>query len=366
VAAPGNGGRAALLDGSVFHDPSAHVRATAAEALAAAADPKLAPRLESLLGEDSPLVRAAAVLAVPKLRQDAAAVLAREKNFPNWWVSSRAYLAMAGLPGSRQDLLGGLQEPDPRVASAALEAIAGSTAPFVTEILDRILRDPASSIELRGTAADAAGTQESPALLDGLEAAFKNSQGAGWSDVRDSLRKAAADIQARPGRMADRRSFAEPKRSARSASPYVNESLAPASVVLETEKGEIEIALAVDDAPIHCATFLHSVNSGLYDGLSWHRVVSNFVVQGGDPRGSGWGDAGFALRDEINRLRFERGSVGMPKGEKDTGGCQLFITYAPAPHLDGRYTVFGRVTRGMDVVDRLEPGDKISKARVVR
>jgi cyclophilin family peptidyl-prolyl cis-trans isomerase len=135
-------------------------------------------------------------------------------------------------------------------------------------------------------------------------------------------------------------------------------------VVLETEKGEIEISLAVAEAPIHAEAFLHSVSSGLYDGLSWHRVVSNFVVQGGDPRGSGWGDAGFSLRDEISPLRFERGAVGMPKAGKDTGGCQLFITLVPAPHLDGRYTVFGHVTRGMDVVDRLAPGDRIVKARV--
>ncbi|MDD5629298.1 MAG: peptidylprolyl isomerase, partial [Elusimicrobia bacterium] len=112
------------------------------------------------------------------------------------------------------------------------------------------------------------------------------------------------------------------------------------------------------------AAFLHGVRSGLYDGSVWHRVVSNFVVQGGDPRGSGWGDAGFSLRDEISRLRFERGTVGMPKAGKDTGGCQLFITHLPAPHLDGRYTVFGRVTRGLDAVDRIEPGDRILKARI--
>jgi peptidyl-prolyl cis-trans isomerase B (cyclophilin B) len=107
------------------------------------------------------------------------------------------------------------------------------------------------------------------------------------------------------------------------------------------------------------------VSSGLYDGSTWHRVVSDFVIQGGDPRGSGWGDAGFSLRDEINPLRFKRGAVGMSNAGKDTGGCQLFITPVPAPHLDGRYTVFGRVTRGLDVVDRIEPGDRILKARVV-
>ncbi|OGR61624.1 MAG: hypothetical protein A2X36_01340 [Elusimicrobia bacterium GWA2_69_24] len=125
------------------------------------------------------------------------------------------------------------------------------------------------------------------------------------------------------------------------------------------------ISVAVSEAPVHAATFLNSVRAKLYDGSTWHRVVSNFVVQGGDPRGTGWGDAGFTLRDEVNRLRFERGAVGMPKAGKDTGGCQLFITLVPTPHLDGRYTVFGRVVAGMDAVDRLEPGDRIIKARVV-
>ena len=88
------------------------------------------------------------------------------------------------------------------------------------------------------------------------------------------------------------------------------------------------------------------------------------MVQGGDPRGSGWGDAGWRLADEINRIPFERGTVGMPKAGKDTGGCQLFVSLVPTPHLDGRYTAFGRVVYGMDVFDRIEPGDKILRARL--
>ena len=106
------------------------------------------------------------------------------------------------------------------------------------------------------------------------------------------------------------------------------------------------------------------MNRGLYDGLIWHRVVTAFVVQGGDPRGSGWGDAGWRLADEINPLAFVRGSVGMPKAGRDTGGCQLFVSLVPTPHLDGRYTNFGSVVSGMDALDRLEPGDRILRARL--
>jgi cyclophilin family peptidyl-prolyl cis-trans isomerase len=364
VAALAAGGRTAMLDAALFHDPSAHVRAAVAQALADSAEERLSPRLDALLSDGSPLVRGAALLAVPRLRRDAAAVLSKAKESPDWWVKSRAFLAMAAVPGSRAELLDGLKDPDPRVAAAALEAVAKSTEEYVVPILDRILRDPDSPLELRGAAADAAQERQSAFLLDALDAAWKNSQGRQWSEVRDGIKKAAQAIMGQPGYAGRQYFFAEPQ-ARLTVSPYLGEIPAPASVVLQTEKGDIEISLAVAEAPVHAATFLHSVSSGLYDGSTWHRVVSDFVIQGGDPRGSGWGDAGFSLRDEINPLRFERGAVGMPKAGKDTGGCQLFITPVPAPHLDGCYTVFGRVTRGLDVVDRIEPGDRILKARVV-
>jgi cyclophilin family peptidyl-prolyl cis-trans isomerase len=135
-------------------------------------------------------------------------------------------------------------------------------------------------------------------------------------------------------------------------------------VILVTPKGEIEIVATASAAPIHVASFLRLVEKGFYDGLEWHRVVSNFVVQGGDPRGDGWGGAGYTLRDEIGPMEFLRGAVGMPKSGKDTGSCQIFITQVPTPHLEGNYTVFGYVVSGMDVVDRLDLGDRIERAYV--
>jgi peptidyl-prolyl cis-trans isomerase B (cyclophilin B) len=92
---------------------------------------------------------------------------------------------------------------------------------------------------------------------------------------------------------------------------------------------------------------------------------SNFVVQGGDPEHTGWGDAGYALRAEINEERYLRGTLGMPRSAGfDTGGCQIFVTHIPTPHLDGLYTVFGRVFEGLDVVDAIERGDTIRRAYV--
>ncbi|HYS62140.1 MAG TPA: peptidylprolyl isomerase, partial [Gemmatimonadales bacterium] len=96
-----------------------------------------------------------------------------------------------------------------------------------------------------------------------------------------------------------------------------------------------------------------------FDGSTWHRVVPNFVVQDGDPRGDGWGGPGFALRDETNPMRYETGTVGMALSGPDTGGSQFFITHSPQPHLDGTYTVFGRVVSGLGALAAIGQGERI-------
>ena len=130
-------------------------------------------------------------------------------------------------------------------------------------------------------------------------------------------------------------------------------------VEMNTTKGTIRIRLARDDAPFTVASLVKLTRRGFYNGLSIHRVVPNFVVQGGDPRGDGWGGPGYAIRTEISMLRFEEGSCGIASAGRDTEGCQFFIMHSAAPHLDGRYTVFGRVVSGRDVVDRLQVGDRV-------
>jgi cyclophilin family peptidyl-prolyl cis-trans isomerase len=290
-------------------------------------------------------------------------VLDRERKADNWWVRSKAYSAMASLPEAGTWLGEGIKDKDPRVASAALEALAKSSGTAVDGVLDAVLRDPGASLELIGTAAEAAQEKKSPRLLDAVRAAYQGELAKRYPELSDDLLQAEADtLKAHPELSGAR--LAPRGQAALTPSIFIAERLRPATVVLETEKGRIELSLAVVEAPIHAATFLDSVRHGLYDGTVWHRVVTGFVVQGGDPRGSGWGDGGISLRDEINRLPFERGALGMPKAGKDTGGCQLFITSVPTPHLDGRYTVFGKVVSGMDVVDKLEPGDRIRRAYV--
>ncbi|MEZ5287696.1 MAG: peptidylprolyl isomerase [Vicinamibacterales bacterium] len=123
---------------------------------------------------------------------------------------------------------------------------------------------------------------------------------------------------------------------------------------IDTTAGMIEVELAIVDAPRTVANFTDLARRGFFVNVPFHRVVPDFVVQGGDPRGDGEGGPGYTIRDEINQRPYMRGTMGMALDWRDTGGSQFFITHSPQPHLDGRYTVFGQVVSGMDVVDRLK------------
>ena len=136
--------------------------------------------------------------------------------------------------------------------------------------------------------------------------------------------------------------------------------------MIETNRGRIEVELFADDAPLTVRSFLELAERGFFDGQEWPRVVPNFVIQGGDPRGDTSGGPGYSIRDEINRHTYLRGTLGMALSGPDTGGSQWFITHSPQPHLDGTYTVFGRVVRGMEVADDILPGDRIIRIREVR
>ena len=136
--------------------------------------------------------------------------------------------------------------------------------------------------------------------------------------------------------------------------------------ILTTEKGAFTIDLLPEDAPLTVDNFIKLANSGYFNGLEVHRVVPNFVMQDGDPRGDGNGGPGWSIRCELNTVPFERGVVGMALSGKDTGGSQWFVTHAPQPHLDGGYTVFGRVNEtGMKIVDKIVRGDRIISVKIV-
>ncbi len=136
---------------------------------------------------------------------------------------------------------------------------------------------------------------------------------------------------------------------------------------IQTNKGAIVLELAEDDAPNTVANFINLAEKGFYDGLTFHRVIADFMVQGGCPDGTGTGGPGYVIADELSpRLRHTRGVISMANAGPNTGGSQFFITHVPCPHLDGKHAVFGTVTSGMEVVDTIQKGDKIVKVTIDR
>ncbi|RTQ50636.1 hypothetical protein EJV47_08350 [Hymenobacter gummosus] len=136
-------------------------------------------------------------------------------------------------------------------------------------------------------------------------------------------------------------------------------------VAVVTGKGRVELRLLVEEAPGSVASFVQLVRQGFYNGKNFHRVVPNFVAQGGCPRGDGWGGTDYTLRSEFADRGYAEGAVGLASAGKDTESCQWFITHSPTPHLDGRYTIFAVVDKGMDIVHRLDIGDRIERVELL-
>ena len=130
----------------------------------------------------------------------------------------------------------------------------------------------------------------------------------------------------------------------------------------DTSRGPIKVELYADKAPLTVANFVNLVKHGFYDGLAFHRVIADFMVQGGCPEGSGRGGPGYRFEDETkNGVRHERGVLSMANAGPNTNGSQFFITHIKTDWLDGKHTVFGKVLEGLDVVDAIQQGDAINK-----
>jgi len=138
------------------------------------------------------------------------------------------------------------------------------------------------------------------------------------------------------------------------------------SATIETSRGNIEVALFAADAPKTVNNFVFLARDGFYDGVKFHRVISNFMIQGGDPTGTGMGGPGYKFEDETsgNPHRHQTGTLSMANAGPNTNGSQFFITHAPQPHLDGKHTVFGQVISGQDVVNSIKQGDEIKTITV--
>jgi peptidyl-prolyl cis-trans isomerase B (cyclophilin B) len=135
---------------------------------------------------------------------------------------------------------------------------------------------------------------------------------------------------------------------------------------IETERGTIEIKLYPEHAPLTVNNFVFLAREGFYDGVTFHRVISNFMIQGGDPTGTGTSGPGYKFADETygNPLKHETGSLSMANAGPNTNGSQFFITHAPQPHLNGKHTVFGKVIKGQEVVNAIKQGDKMVKVTI--
>ncbi len=139
------------------------------------------------------------------------------------------------------------------------------------------------------------------------------------------------------------------------------------TAIIETERGSIEIELYPQDAPKTVNNFVFLCREEFYDGVIFHRVIADFVIQGGDPTGTGRGGPGYRFEDETkgNPRKHGTGSLSMANAGPNTNGSQFFITHSPQPHLDGKHTVFGQVVKGQEVVDAIRPGDVMNKVTIL-
>lgn len=221
------------------------------------------------------------------------------------------------------------------------------------------------SFEQLGAPAQAAGI-DSISTASTLERAAEILRGAFDSPdlrVRLAARRAALATRLLPERLIPTEPSLRATLPAFGRSPLQPPVAVPGSapeVLCRSDRGEFTIRLDGRRAPNTCAAFVDLIGKGFYDGLTFHRVVPDFVAQGGDPRGDGWGGPGYTIRSEWSEAPYRRAAVGIAHSGKDTGGSQFFITLSEQPHLNGRYTVFGEVSGGMDVVDRLEAGDRFT------
>jgi peptidyl-prolyl cis-trans isomerase B (cyclophilin B) len=137
-------------------------------------------------------------------------------------------------------------------------------------------------------------------------------------------------------------------------------------ITLHTTAGDIDATFYSSKTPLTCANFLNLAKRGYYDGISFHRVIPNFMIQGGDPTGTGSGGPGYKFADEFHPdLRHRSpGVFSMANAGPGTNGSQFFITHNATPHLDGKHSVFGQVTNGQDVVDKIKQGDKITSITI--
>jgi HEAT repeat protein/cyclophilin family peptidyl-prolyl cis-trans isomerase len=379
--------------------PDAHVRLEAVSALGLLHDPSVSDTLVDLLADQTPAIRAAALRSLATLDAEAfVTILSGLDPDPQWSVRA----ALAGVLGTLTPEVGlprlnqMLADDDQRVIPSVLASLVKLRDPRAAQIaLERLKADDPA---VRAAAASAVGELRPAEGAAALAAAYTNGERDAMYTARAAVLAALVKYGAASATPVLRQALADKDWAVRVRAAMLLEQLDPASaaeveaairpapttvpretyaaprvvnppvstqVFVDTDRGTIQIELAVIDAPLTVENFLTLARKGFFNGLSIHRVVADFVVQDGDPRGDGEGGPGYTIRDEFNERPYLRGTVGMALDPwPDTGGSQWFITDSPQPHLDAKYTVFGRVVAGMDVVDAIQQWDVIRRVRV--
>jgi cyclophilin family peptidyl-prolyl cis-trans isomerase len=377
-----------------------HVRLEAVGAIASLDVPAVADTLLDLLSDPGPAIRGAALRSVATRDPDNfMAVLSGLDPDPHWSVRAALATILGTIPidAALPRLEPMLNDADQRVIPFVLAALVKLKTPKATAILLERLKadDPIVRASAATGLAELKPANGPAALAEAYQAGMGDATYAARAAVLAALEKygAAAAVPVleraladkdwavrlraaqilkrldpnRPGEAID--AAIRPAPTTVGTEAYSDATLTNPTVstqaYLDTDRGTIQIELAVLDAPLTVGNFISLARKGFFNGLSVHRVVSNFVVQDGDPRGDGEGTPGYTIRDELSERPYLRGTVGMALDPwPDTGGSQWFITHSPQPHLDAKYTVFGRVIAGMDVVDKIEQGDVIRRVRV--
>ncbi|HZW89658.1 MAG TPA: peptidylprolyl isomerase, partial [Myxococcaceae bacterium] len=269
-----------------------------------------------------------------------------------------------------------LSNPSPRVRAAAAAVVPGTKAPELTAALRPLLQDPdpivrASAVDALATLGDKASV---PGILGGAraptvdvvstyaDALIKLKPDGGAAIARQWLTSPHAHVRHEGARVVtalEGTPVRAPALPAKAEAPPATPVAAGTLWRIETANGPVVIAPDIEDAPATVAQLSRLAGEGYFRRLTFHRVVPDFVVQGGDPRGDGEGGPGFTLPCEVSPRPYLRGTVGMALAGKDTGGSQFFVALSPQPHLDGRYTIIGTVVSGMEALDGMVEGDPL-------
>jgi len=370
------------------------LRLEAANALAALHSSESLDFLIDLISDTAPGVRGAAMRALAAIDPDTfLTTLSGLDPDRDWTVRVAQAEALATLPSAQGEarLIAMLQDRDQRVIPAVLRALITAKAPKVQETLIQQLK--ADDFAVRAAAANGLlelkATDAVRALFDAYQATTGDStytaraafltalNGLDPATARPLLQQALQDkdwaLRVKAAMLLHDQGVTDTAAAMRPAPVRPMDDATRQSLLapqfsphafIQTDRGTVEIELAIIDAPMTVANFIDLARKGFFNGIAIHRVVPDFVVQDGDPRGDGEGGPGYTIRDEINEQPYLRGTVGMALDWKDTGGSQWFITHSPQPHLDARYTAFGHVVNGIEVVDRIQAGDVIRRVQI--